>query len=116
MRRARNWRLKSASLFIAVTSVLNAADPYHLQDEQRTHKAADSTLSVNSNGAPLIPGSPTSICAGNSFSKNVSAQNNTGALLIFDNTVGHSLGCTANSSISGGGNNAPVKNGQCSGF
>jgi len=56
------------------------------------------------------------MCAGNTFGKNVSAQNNTGALFIFDNTVGHSLACSANSSITGGGNTASVKTGQCSAF
>jgi hypothetical protein len=74
------------------------------------------SVSVSYNSAAVMLGSTTPVCAGSSFGKNVSVEYNTGAVSVFDNNVGHSLACNANSSITGGDNTASVKNGQCSAF
>jgi hypothetical protein len=42
--------------------------------------------------------------------------NNSGATQVFSNSVGNSLQCQANSAITGGGNTAKTKQGQCAGF
>lgn len=58
---------------------------------------------------------PTAIY-GNQVRGNVTDQENKGATQIFSNAIGGSLNCTSNSSISGGGNTATKKLGQCSKF
>jgi hypothetical protein len=73
-------------------------------------------LSVSNNSGSVLLGSTASICGGNSFGKNVDIQGNTGSIAVFDNTVAHSLSCSTNSSITGGGNTAAVKQGQCAAF
>jgi hypothetical protein len=73
-------------------------------------------LSVSNNSGSVLLGSTASICGGNSFGKNVSIQGNIGSISVFHNTVAHSLSCSANSSITGGGNTAAVKEGQCAAF
>ena len=57
-----------------------------------------------------------SSCAGNVVTGNLQLQQNTGSLLVFDNTVTGNLQCQNNSSISGMGNTAKQKQGQCTGF
>jgi hypothetical protein len=73
-------------------------------------------LSVSNSSGSVLLGSTASICGGNSFGKNVDIQGNTGSIGVFDNTVAHSLSCSTNSSITGGGNTAAVKEGQCAAF
>ncbi|HLL78186.1 MAG TPA: hypothetical protein VKT25_01720, partial [Ktedonobacteraceae bacterium] len=52
----------------------------------------------------------------NSVGGNLVDQNNTGATSVFSNTIHSNLQCTGNSSITGGGNTAHAKTGQCAAF
>jgi len=92
-------------------------------------------LQVQSNGAAVQIGSGTG-CAGNTVGGdlqvhnnsaattvdnntvggNLQNQNNTGATEVFTNVVTHQLQCNGNSSITGGGNTASSKTGQCATF
>ncbi len=93
-------------------------------------------LQVLESGTPVVIGSGTSSCAGNTItgSLNVSGNNATtsiynntvgGSLLdlanakptqVFSNHIGGSLSCLADSTITGGGNTAILKLGQCAKF
>lgn len=55
---------------------------------------------------------------GNNVSGNLQIQNNTAATGVFSNTVKGNLQCSGNNSalITGGGNKAAQKQGQCAGF
>ena len=53
---------------------------------------------------------------GNSIGGNLQDQNNTAATQVSNNTVGNNLQCQSNTTISGGGNTAHQKQGQCAGF
>ena len=66
-------------------------------------------LEANNNGGAA------SIVA-NTISGNLQANNNSGATEVSSNTVTGNLQCDNNSSITGGGNTAKQKQGQCSGF
>jgi hypothetical protein len=54
--------------------------------------------------------------AGNTVTGNLDDHNNTGATQVFNNTVGNNLACQQNSTITGGGNTAKTKQGQCAAF
>jgi hypothetical protein len=53
---------------------------------------------------------------GNTVSGNLQDQDNTGPSQVFNNSIGKNLLCQGNSSITGGGNSAKSKQGQCSAF
>jgi hypothetical protein len=53
---------------------------------------------------------------GNTVGVSLQDQSNTGATQIFDNIITNALQCQSNSSISGGGNKAASKSGQCAKF
>lgn len=53
---------------------------------------------------------------GNTVSGNLQDQNNKGATQVFSNVVGNDLQCYGNASITGGGNTAKFKQGQCAAF
>ena len=53
---------------------------------------------------------------GNIVTGNLDDHNNTAPTQVFDNTVKRNLQCVGNSSITGGGNAAGRKQGQCTGF
>jgi len=74
-------------------------------------------VTVQNDGVSVQVGSAnSSSCAGNVVTGNLQLQQNTGSLLVFDNTVTGNLQCQNNSSISGMGNTAKQKQGQCTGF
>jgi hypothetical protein len=93
-------------------------------------------LVVELNGSPVLLGSGTSACPGNTISGNVSVSGNLSSTSIYNNTVGGSLidvanlqstqvfsnhikgllSCSANSAITGGANTATKKQGQCATF
>ena len=73
-------------------------------------------LQVSNNSIPIAIGLPQTSCSPNSFGKNVEIQGNRAPIAFNDNTVAKSLTCSQNASISGGGNTADKKTGQCSGF
>lgn len=91
-------------------------------------------LVVQQNGAAVVIGTPS--CAGNSIGGNLQVQSNSGATAVgantisgnlqdnsnrgptqvFNNTIRGILQCQQNSSITGGGNKAQLKQGQCAAF
>jgi cytoskeletal protein CcmA (bactofilin family) len=93
-------------------------------------------LQFHNNGAAVEIGSAAPSCAGNIIGGNLEVQNNTGstaifddvvvgnlqdqdnsaATRVFDNFVKQNLQCQNNPTISGGGNSAKQKQGQCSAF
>ncbi len=94
-------------------------------------------LQFQNNGSPVMIGWAAPWCAGNVIGGNLQVQNNTASIAIFNNTVGgnvqvqnntastqvrnnivkHDLQCQNNSpAITGGGNTAAQKQGQCSAF
>jgi hypothetical protein len=73
-------------------------------------------LQVQSDGASVEVGSTSPSCPGNVVRGNLQFTSNTGSIQVFSNTVGNNLQCSANASITGGGNTAAKKQGQCAGF
>jgi Legume lectin domain len=98
--------------------------------------AISGSLVVQLNGSPVLLGSGTSACPGNTISGNLSVSSNLSPTSIYSNIVGGSLvdvgnvqptqvfsnqikgllSCSANSAITGGGNTATKKQGQCASF
>jgi len=93
-------------------------------------------LQFHNNGTAVQIGSASSSCAGNTIGGNLQVDNNTGSTAIFNNTVAgnlqdqdnvgstqvvnntitHNLQCGGNTLITGGGNTASQKQGQCAAF
>lgn len=91
-------------------------------------------LVVQQNGTAVVVGTPS--CAGNSVGGNLEVQSNSGttamggntvsgnlqdnsnkgATQVFNNTIHGTLQCQQNSTITGGGNTAKSKQGQCAAF
>ncbi len=69
---------------------------------------------VGPNTAPLVFGNPPS-CAGNSLKGGITFTGNS-SLEVFGNAIGNTLACQGNTSITGGGNTAKSKTGQCATF
>ncbi len=69
----------------------------------------DGNLEVQSNSAATT-------VDGNTVKGNLTDQSNTGPTQVFNNAVGNNLACHQNSSITGGGNTAGSKKGQCAAF
>jgi len=85
-----------------------------------TNQVCATTISGNlqfqSNGTSVVIGSGSSSCAGNVIKGNLLALSNTGAAQVFSNVITGSLQCQSNTSITGGGNTAASKQGQCAKF
>ena len=60
--------------------------------------------------------SAVTIVVGNHVTGNLVGQSNTAPIQVFTNAVGNNLQCQSNTSITGGGNTAKGKQGQCSAF
>jgi hypothetical protein len=75
----------------------------------------NATLQSNA-GAVQIGSAVPSACAGNTIGGNLVVQQNTGSIGVFANAVTGNLVCQNNSSITGNGNTARLKEGQCAGF
>jgi hypothetical protein len=73
-------------------------------------------LQVQGGGASVEVGSTSPACPGNVVQGNLQLIGNTGPIQVFSNTVSGNLQCFENSSITGGANRAPQKQGQCSSF
>ena len=84
-----------------------------LQSNTAAAGAVDNTvkgnLTVQSNTADTV-------VDGNTVSGNLQDQSNTAATQVFTNIVGGNLQCQSNTTITGGGNTAKSKQGQCSAF
>jgi hypothetical protein len=61
-------------------------------------------------------GSSSAGCPGNTIGGNLQVNNNTAPMQVFSNAVGNDLQCGGNSSITGRGNTAKHKQGQCAAF
>jgi hypothetical protein len=72
-------------------------------------------LEFHNNNAPAAIGSGSG-CAGNLVGGNLQVNNNFAQVQVFGNQVTNNLQCQQNSSITGGGNAARSKQGQCSAF
>jgi hypothetical protein len=73
-------------------------------------------LQPHNNAARVQIGASTAKCTGNSVRGDLQVNNNTAPTTVFNNTVGNNLQCQNNSAITGGGNSAKQKQGQCAGF
>jgi glycosidase len=98
--------------------------------------AVGGDLQYQNNAAGVQVGSGSSACAGNTITGNLQVQknsgatqligntvhgnlqdnSNTGATQVTGNTIGNNLQCQNNTSITGGGNTAKQKQGQCAAF
>jgi hypothetical protein len=73
-------------------------------------------LQISTSAIPILIGSPQASCYSNSFGGNVDIEGNTAAISFYENHVAKNLSCSGNSSITGGGNTAQKKEGQCATF
>jgi len=78
--------------------------------------AVSGNLQALNNAIPIQIGSTDPFCWGNSVGGNLLVQGNTAAIGVYNNIVGKNLSCLSNASITGGGNSAQKKDGQCSAF
>jgi hypothetical protein len=77
----------------------------------------EGNVQLSTNAIPIQIGSLSdSSCFSNFFAGNVAISGNTGAVTIYNNSVMQNLSCSNNTSITGGGNAARKKKGQCSNF
>ena len=73
-------------------------------------------MQVQGNGTAVEIGSTAGSCPGNSIGGNLQVNSNTALVQIFENQINNNLQCQSNSSITGAGNTAKSKQGQCSSF
>lgn len=75
------------------------------------------SLYFDGNASPVEIGSSSGSCAGNTIGGDLEVNSNSAAVQVFNNSVRDYLTCSGNtSSITGGGNTARSKQGQCSSF
>ncbi len=74
------------------------------------------SLYFDGNGTPALIGSNGSSCAGNSIGGDLEVAGSTAAVQVYNNSANDDLNCSSNSSVTGGGNTAKNKIGQCSSF
>jgi len=79
---------------------------------------ADAICPGNTVGGDLQVGSNSAVVGivGNRVAGNMQVQNNTGSTTVSSNNVVKNLQCSGNSTITGGGNTASQKQGQCAAF
>jgi hypothetical protein len=74
-------------------------------------------LLVSANAVGIQIGSQDIACLGNAVGNNLTVQNNTAPIKVYDNHITKSLSCSGNTSIAGAGNVTGKKGtGQCSTF
>ena len=74
--------------------------------------AIDGNLQYQNNGAAVTIGGASG-CAGNTIGGNVQVNGNSASAVVSDNAVSGNLQCQNDASITGGGNSARQKQGQC---
>lgn len=74
------------------------------------------SLYFDGNGTAAQIGSSAGSCPGNQIGGDLEVNGNTAPVQVFDNTVRDNLTCSGNSSVTGAGNTARQKLGQCSSF
>ena len=104
--------------FTNITGDLQISNsPASTAQNQVCSATVQGNIEFQNNGTPAQIGSNSvSSCAGNVVGGNLNVENNLGSVGIFNNTITGNLACTANSSITGSGNTAAMKQGQCSSF
>jgi hypothetical protein len=80
------------------------------------HSTVGGNLEIQGNAIQIQIGNPQNLCYGNSFGRAVGLSSDTASLSLYGNTVGKNLSCSGNASITGGGNSAQNKEGQCAAF
>jgi hypothetical protein len=85
---------------------------------QVQQNSAASTITGNTfgNGLQVQGNTGATNVTGNTVTGNLQDQNNTAPTQVFNNIIGNILQCQNNTSITGGGNTARLKQGQCSTF
>jgi uncharacterized repeat protein (TIGR03803 family) len=78
--------------------------------------SVNGSLYFDGNGSPAQIGSSSGSCPGNTIGGDLEVDNNTALVQVFNNTAQDDLTGNSNSSITGGGNTAKNKIGQCSTF
>ena len=74
-------------------------------------------LEIDNNSSTVqVGGSNSGSCPGSVIGGHLEIQNNTASVLGFNNTIYDIMTCAGNNSVSGGGNSARSKSGQCSAF
>lgn len=73
-------------------------------------------LQFKDNLAAVVIGSPSTGCAGNVITGNLQIDSNVAPVKVFGNQIHQNLQCGGNAAITGGGNTAKKKQGQCSAF
>ncbi len=91
--------------------------PVSTAQNQVCSTTVEGNLRFHDNGTPVQIGSASaSSCGGNVVGGNIEVNNNTASTAIFANTITGNLQCTGNGVITGSGNTATLKQGQCSSF
>jgi len=73
-------------------------------------------MQVYTNASPVTIGAMDGFCYGNVVGGSLDVQGNTGSVKVNLNSIGKTLSCSANTSITGSGNSAPKKIDQCATF
>jgi hypothetical protein len=76
----------------------------------------EGNLQVDNNAEPVAIGTGLPSCLGNSVGGNLQLDNNSASVQVFDNDASGNLHCEKNSSITGDGNTAESKQGECADF
>ena len=98
-------------------SVTIQSEPATAAPSQIYGTTVKGSLTLQTNGGAIQIGSGNaSTCAGNAVGGNTTVQVNTGSMAVSANTIKGVLVCQSNSSITGSGNVAALKQGQCAGF
>jgi len=93
------------------------SEPSSAAQSQVCGATVKGNLTLQSDGGPVQLGSTTPAnCGGNTIGGNMTIQQNTAAVGVFNNLIGGNLSCQNNTSITGSGNKATQKQGQCAGF
>jgi hypothetical protein len=111
---ASGFSLGPGSAIAGTLSIQNVASG--LTASQICQAIVSGNLEISDNAIPIQIGNPQNSCSGSFFLKNVDISGNTGSVTFYDNTVVKNLTCSANTSITGGGNTARQKGGQCAKF
>ena len=78
--------------------------------------AINGDLEIDNNASTVQVGSNSGSCSGSVIGGHLEIQNNTALVQGFNNTISDILTCAGNNSVTGGGNSATQKQGQCSAF
>ena len=119
---SQNVQVNGGSFFIGPSATINGNlqiqnIPAGTAQSQVCGTNVTGNLQFQNNGTPVQIGSAsTGACPGNTIGHNLLIDSNTASTQVFNNIVTNNLQCQNNTSISGGGNTAKHKDGQCASF